>query len=489
MEDNRDLGKWIKQRFQDIEVEPDANLWHTIENTLEERRKKRAGYLWFWGTVGTLLGILILTYVVSDTLKSHPEPMTPPTMETPRTDMNEELEKDASRKQKRIGISPKTLAKPGKNVDAATKEHTIRPKGIPLDSPATQKSTSKADKKATITNDYEKLRQKGNIVPSPKSQNQPDAITPTLPKETSALPNSLTQDHRPARKKTGDTGYIGDSSSTLPPSSTTLSQSKDSLRTEKVDLEEFLTQEPPTTKKEQEEEVKTLKILDPATWLISAQIGPSYYGYLTGENPFEASLTSGKNQGKITLSYAILLHIPISDRLDLRLGYRSTTYRPTVKNAMGLLNANRNAVLFGDDAISRNAVPIPTTISTSITNGEVFDLYQKIRYHGIPLEFYYTFLPGKLNLDVIGGVNVLFLGKSSIALRTNGSEVTIGSAQYLKQVTLTPTLGVGVRYQLNDRVRLDLEPVIQFHLDAFDRDFKNRRPFALGLQTGVTLKL
>ena len=490
MEDKRDLGKLIKQRLADAEAEPAHHLWSTIEETLERKRKRRAGFIWFWSGIGALLGIMAIAYFTMNTAQTHtnsaPEETISNTQEASLSDTKKDTVQKATKTIERETNSiPITDSLMGKPIDIPSK--TIS--GIPT---VTKSSPYQGKTELQNTKERSSSPNTKKTISSNSKESLTDINAVKTNKPRSELPSKINSKKIPPKEEGTNTVTTAQKNK----NETTTAYTKtpkvtDSIKSipNEINKDSILAKVllPKKPAKDEEEPIK--KILDPSKWLFSAQLAPNYYDYLSKGNPFEQSLNAGKTRGNSSLSYGVLINMPISDKLTFRFGFRKSNFKLTVKDAVSGQDAAGNSLIFRDVAILRNAVPIPTSISDAINNGERFDITQKMNYSEIPFEVSYTLLKGTISVDAIGGLSTLLLGKNSLRISNDTGSVAIGSGRYLKKVAIAPTLGLGFRYQFNEKIRIDLEPVFRYHSNAFDNDYRNRRPYSLGIQTGLTLKL
>jgi|GEM_PF-3869924 len=60
MEHKKDIGNLLKDRLDNAQKTPQQTLWDRLDNSLNEREKKRRRAVWFWyGSAGILLAILL----------------------------------------------------------------------------------------------------------------------------------------------------------------------------------------------------------------------------------------------------------------------------------------------------------------------------------------------------------------------------------------------------------------------------------------------
>ncbi len=465
MEHKKDLGKLIKDRLANAEAEPNDALWGTIEKTLEQKRKRKVRFIWFWSGLGIILGILLLSYLVTPKA-----PGGQPTSTLPNNQV-------ASPSEKQDASQPSSKENP-EYFRKATNEKQAK-KG-------SSQTNSAAEKNALASDTQTKQK------PSSKHQSLSGNLTGTsnknngerIPEKEGIPKNNLGESveaNASNTKRKNKTSKNNDPNRKM---------GQDSLKNGLVQMQtDSLTNKKKFLKKPKEEEEKINDVLNPSKWLLSIHAIPNYYTYLSSGTPYDASLSTGNLSGRFSLSYGILINIPLSQKITFRFGYRRSNFKYIVQNTISGLANTGTAEIFTDEAIVRNGSMVPVPLQEAINNGERFGIEQQLGYNEIPFEVSYSILQNDLSVDAIGGISPMLLGKNSINFQNVTGSGVIGSGSYLKKTAFSANFGIGIRYQLLEKVRLDVEPTMRYQFNAFDTRFQNLHPFIFSISVGATLKL
>ncbi|MDP5060944.1 MAG: hypothetical protein NWP64_03420 [Maribacter sp.] len=472
MEDKKDFGNIFRDRLSNAEIEPNKSLWGSIEKTLGKKRRKRIGFIWFWSGLVAFIGILSVYSIIeqkekSDYIKNEKQSNT-------ETEKNKEINPE-----NKSSTNKSSYYKSHKNKDSKTTNFF-------KDSLNEANFQSTNNRKSSINENKKKvsISSKGNFdsrVTSLKNQKNEKEITPVVKTKN----NATTKNTKYSSKENS----VQVKNKNLP--NTIAINNRDSIVKKVLQVNDSSAKkELPKRKKKEEENVKPIKkALSAAPWMISVQASPTYYNYLLKGNPYEQSLAGGTLIGNISYSYGALINIPISDKITFRFGYRKSNFSFKIENALNELSNERTFNLLTDKAIERNGLPVPNVILNKIYDGEMFDIEQKMEYHEIPLELNYTLNKNKVTIDAITGIGLMILGDNAVHIKNEAGIAEIGTIKYLKKATITPIIGIGIRYALTEKIRLDVEPILQYQIDTFEKEFRNQHPFIFRLQTGITLKL
>lgn len=245
------------------------------------------------------------------------------------------------------------------------------------------------------------------------------------------------------------------------------------------------------------EETKIASTGNPRKFEVSTHATPIYYGNFGKNNPLDVGFNDHRSS-KVTMSYGVSLALNISDKVKLRsgvnrvdlsysstgLGYQSTTGAYPVRNAslvkiktpdLKMVNGNFN----GRTQNSTNRTP-----AGIFTQG---NLDQKMGYVEVPLEFEVNLLERKIALNLIGGGSTLFLEENEVTLKT-GNSLAAGKAENLNDISFSANLGLGVDYNLSEKFKLNLEPMLKYQFRTFDAPTKDVQPYFFGVYTGFSYK-
>ncbi|MDX1463716.1 MAG: hypothetical protein R3359_11715 [Marinirhabdus sp.] len=97
MENKKDIGTWIQESMEEGTHAPKPSLWERLDQSLNERSKKRRRALWFWyGSTGVLLMVLLGWWAFSETSQPNIQTNTIAPVEVVET--KEVFKKDRSNK-------------------------------------------------------------------------------------------------------------------------------------------------------------------------------------------------------------------------------------------------------------------------------------------------------------------------------------------------------------------------------------------------------
>ena len=478
MENKKDLGTLFKKRLAEAEAEPSDNLWDSIESTLDSKRKKRGGFLFFWSALVLILILLGTTYILLgdsfgekeiENIETPVVKIDPPHKNRPKKENSKNPESISESKRHRIN------SEDSNNFDENTKinkQNTAEEAEVNQQIPKVDKPVSNS----RISNHYKSKNaaQMGYTVDKKTIAKNKKRLS--ADEESTTLPGGSEQQE----SQNPETSIKNQKTGTLTESIET-SAKVDSI----VEVSKTANKK---DKKKVVDEIK--KKEDPKQeWLVTVQAAPTLYGYMGEDNPFDKSISTGQLRSGLSYAYGALLNIPLNDKLTFRFGFRNTKLKFYVEEATGGISDNGTSTILNAPSISRNNAVLPSKFVASLNPPNSFRIDQELTYQEVPLQFLYRLSDERVQIDAIFGLSAMLLSKNSIALSNDTGNVVIGSATYLKKATLSSSLGIGFRYQLSPRVRIDLEPTFQYQFGATEADFGYLKPIILSLNTGATIRL
>lgn len=479
MENKKDLGSLFKKRLEGAEAEPSNTLWQSIESTLNEKQKRRGGFLLFWSSLVIVLLLLSFSYILfgDNVFEKNSDKI-----EIPIT------ENDSSNtriKQRQVNSDSEVIVET--RDDSSVSNNSIDADALPNNSnskediiTSTQVENITKDNKSVITGKYSsdhKSNTASQLSSSlHKNQNSNKKKSASLRKKN--ISSSKDSDNQKAQISESFTklkkGKLSDSTKILKKVDSTLTKPK-----------------PVATKKKAESEIEVKKKKqDPKIkWLISVHASPTVYGYIGESSPFNKSLSNGQLRSGLSYAYSALFNIPLSDKLTFRFGYRKTNLKFSIEQASAEISNNGTSTILNAEAINRNGITLSSIFVESLNAPNTFRLDQEVSYKEIPFQFLYQIKDSSVKIDAIVGVSAILLSKNSISLSNELGTEIIGSSAYLKKAALSSSIGLGFRYQLSPKVRLDLEPTFQYQLNANETGFGYLKPIILNLNAGATIKL
>ncbi len=252
----------------------------------------------------------------------------------------------------------------------------------------------------------------------------------------------------------------------------------------------------------------------PGRWSITAIASPSYYSRISkGNNEAVAQMIASE---KPVLSYSG--GVGLSYRVNRRFSIQSGIYYarigqelPGISSYSGFMKINpvkgtdyfevltvngtihtSNADIFlsdnykGDRVFSMSGDFIdPVKAELNYINNS---LQQNFNYLELPLVIRYKIVDRTLDFNIVGGVSSNLLVSNSVSAGVgNGSK--IGETGGLNAITFSSSLGMGMEYNLSNKLSLNLEPTFRYYLNSFGSlPGMSIHPFSFGVFSGVSYK-
>ena len=229
---------------------------------------------------------------------------------------------------------------------------------------------------------------------------------------------------------------------------------------------------------------------------ISTHATPIYYGKIGRSNPLDVGFDEHR-KAEVTYSYGVSVAMNISDKVKIRsginrvdlsystsgIGYQSVAGVYPVRNA-SLITVKNPDVKMVTGSVNGRAPSTNRTPSGVFTQG---NLNQKMGYLEVPVEFEINLWERKFELNLIGGGSTLFLDENEVVLNT-GSLQAEGEADNLNEVSFSANLGLGLDYNLSEKFKVNLEPMLKYQLKTFNAPTGDVQPYFFGVYTGFSYK-
>lgn len=230
---------------------------------------------------------------------------------------------------------------------------------------------------------------------------------------------------------------------------------------------------------------------------VSTHVTPIYYGKLGRANPLDVGFNDNRTP-EVTYSYGVTVAMKISDKMKIRsgvnrvdlsysssgIGYQSVAGVYPVRNASLVKVTDPEVKMVTGNVNNRTRSSTNRTPAGIFTQG---NLNQKMGYIEVPVEFEINLWESKVELNLIGGGSTLFLEANEVTLNT-GSISAAGKADNLNEVSFSANLGLGVDYNLSEKFKLNLEPMLKYQIQTFDAPTGEVQPYFFGVYTGFSYK-
>jgi opacity protein-like surface antigen len=251
-------------------------------------------------------------------------------------------------------------------------------------------------------------------------------------------------------------------------------------------------------------------------WTIAALIAPTYYtSFRSGKDEFSREMMESEQplfsySGGVALSYKINKRVSIQSGLyfsslgQMVGGITSFSGFKNYDNAKGDHNfevLTSNGTVYTDNAdVFLLNTGMDSRIQTKITN-DVFDplkadleyldnsLKQNFSYLEVPFVVKYKVIDKTFDFNLIGGVSSNLLVNNSVYASVDGGRYQVGKTQGMNAITFSSSLGMGMEYNVNSNLSLNLEPTFRYYLNPFnDLSGLKFHPYSFGIFSGLSFK-
>ncbi len=472
MENNKDIGKAIREKLSDFDQSPDDKLWLKIEADLGQKKKRRILPFWFIVTAVLLSagigwvyqsrqsapvnpGVPIVSGQAASDSAAHgkqendtdkpsvEKPLAGDSLEQKHWDEKPQIQKTSAASDGKIVSSHTYSAGTRKK----TAEDTIGRFTKKRDSSLARNSKTKSKKAKTSWDKKDNTNQKTEISQNEDGETAAGIVLKTDDK-TFAV-ETLTSERKP----------IPEEKPTEPAKTDSLKPAKNKKADKKTDEATAIE--------------KIAQKLD-----IFVYAAPTYAGNFSNASPLDRRLNGNKKTSEIKLSYGAYCIYETDDKWSLRFGLALMNLRYVTENA------TVNTIDYDYIAYSGSS----NVMIYAQSGDKTMDIIQDVSYLEIPLGFKYALRQSKWGINLYGGLSYMLLTKNEVSARTaGGMRFELGEAETLSDNTFTVNAGIGLDYKLTKQLRFNLEPVFKLHL--FDYKNLSTRPYSIGVLAGLQFSL
>jgi hypothetical protein len=220
--------------------------------------------------------------------------------------------------------------------------------------------------------------------------------------------------------------------------------------------------------------------------ILKAYIEPNYFNSLEKGSSIDEDLISNEKTTVISISYGAAIVYEFSPRSRISLGIARSNLSYITKNADSTNSSGQLIRSNGFHSLKINSNP--EEISASLGASSTIDLKQNISLWEVPIEYSYKLIDRKLSLKSYGGVSFISHKEDSIiAESSNGNSLTIGNATNVGKISASLNFGVGLGYDVSDKIELFAEPTFKYYLNIFNQS-DNFKPYSLSVRVGLLYK-
>ena len=490
----KNLDKLFQEKLKDYREAPDERVWQSIQNSLDQKKKSRR-VIPIWWKLGGVAAVLLIALLLINPFDSR--------------------EVDGS-----VITDTENTQNPENNQGIDQKNELIEEDDIP-ESSVVQSNAEHQDS-STTSEDETFISTDELLTPSSEAiTNNEDRIQTneglkeeSLQKRTDELPiqREVLAADQEKEKSLEDIEKVSEAVIT------DKIDQNDIQKPAEKDLNETAVAEESTEQEEidesgkksifdeiakQEEEKEVLAEASSPKWSVGPSVAPVYFNSFGEGSPIHSNFVSNSKSGNVNLSYGVGVAYEISNKLSVRSGLHRVDYgyntdditfssslvasTSTQITNINYTNTSRNLVVES----SSNPGPSDEFVANDIiaqSPSRSGRMVQEFGYLEVPMELNYSLVDRKLNIDVIGGVSSLFLVNNSVTLESAGSSTEMGEANNLNDVNFSTNVGLGINYELTDKMKVHLEPMFKYQLNTFSDTEGNFQPYSLGIYTGMSFK-
>jgi hypothetical protein len=159
----------------------------------------------------------------------------------------------------------------------------------------------------------------------------------------------------------------------------------------------------------------------------------------------------------------------------------STDNQAVMNSTSGLAN------LSFDQGASLASMKTVSSIATESTKN--YEYKQEAQYVEIPFLLRYNLIENRFGMHLLGGINSSLLINNLVRLVNNNDVVARGKIEDLRPLTFSSSFGFGLNYDLTDKLQLSLEPTLKVQLNSLNSSsIYNLRPYTVGVFSGIAYR-
>ncbi|MGC1392110.1 MAG: outer membrane beta-barrel protein [Bacteroidales bacterium] len=250
-------------------------------------------------------------------------------------------------------------------------------------------------------------------------------------------------------------------------------------------------------------------------WSIAALASPTYYSsFNSGNEQLNGQVTSPE-EPLFSYSGGVAFSYKISKRFSIQSGIYYSSLGQKVDGIYSFSGFQK----YNNSKGGPNFI-VPTTSGTvyannpdvfltaygngkvlTAYNNDVFDpkkaslqyisnsLTQNLSYLELPVIVRYKVIDKMIGVNLVGGLSYNLLVNNSAYAMKDGSKYSVGDTKGLNPLALSSSLGLGMEYNLSDKLSLNIEPTFRYYLNPFSVATGSFiHPYSIGVFSGVSYK-
>lgn len=505
MSDKKYIDRLFQEKLKDFEATPNDAIWDQINQRLHEKKRDRKIIPIWWKLAG-VAAVLALLFTASQLIFNGDSKVKNENNTIVDTKMNTNSSEENNSKEKNNNDSFSSENSTVVNHQSNDEKHnTEHPNVVNNDSNFINKNNSSiVENNSNINNKNSKANKSFNtkkdnnaIVSNPKDDKKNKASfasnTSNLPEPN--LKDSKNESNKPKSEIDNLIKATKTDSNTTVAKNTSEKEDEilDEVKTEEQEnaIENAIAEVEDLDEKEKEEEKQN-------RWNISPNVAPVYFNSLGKGSTINSEFVNNSKEGDINMSYGLGGSYAINKKLKIRAGINKLDLGYTTNDviAYNKINARTTSETQGNITYNENSsITFLSAQNVSFASApEIFNanvkgsIDQRFGFIEVPLELEYSLVNKKIGLNVIGGFSTLFLTNNEIYSVLEGNRTLIGEASNLNDMSYSANFGLGVNYNVSEKIKVNLEPMFKYQINTFSNTTGDFKPFFIGLYTGLSYK-
>ena len=482
--EKENLDNLFRESLDELSQTPDPKVWGRIQASLDKKakRRRRITPLW-WQVGGAAAALALLFYVLIPPSEETSIPLDNPVSENPVLETSEdptgtENMDPTSPSQEAIGIEQdnNTSLPNSSNINT----------GLPSGNAVTGVDTARDMSLDTYSEGFEKATRDSDVAQNnlqnkteepPVAADTDGVISPNLEEAvvvSSTTPSGIEKTDEALPETGADPEMVTDQ--------------------EKAFQELFT---------ETEEDVSAQDD-NRSKWAVGPSVAPVYFNGAGGGSPIDPAFSSNDKSGNLNMSYGLQVTYQLNKRWQLRSGLHKVDYGYNTNDIVfssSLQASSASNIENIDYASTASYLVVESQTTTPVKADSGFrtevaarntaregTMVQEFGYMEIPLEMNYALIDRTIGLNLISGLSSMFLVDNSISLESESGSTEVGEANNLNAINFSANFGVGFKYKLNEKVNVQVEPMLKYHLNTFSNTAGEFRPYSIGVYSGIRYK-
>ncbi len=491
MKHSKNIDRLFQEKFKDFEATPHEKIWKNIESSLQQKKKKRRIIPFWWKFSGVAalfaIGFIIMNQkyeqqISKDAINSKNQILT-------TSDISKSLEKEKSN----------AVVSSEKDKNATAIQNLNKNDNVLI----TQKNTSdKANKTriaTAIISETMKIKETNNSrisrISNRQKGNSHFSVTQIVEKTSQSLSNkneTMDKNLYPDNELVSIKNNLENKNESKNTTNNTISEVITELIATKTDVLQNNELEQLLSEKDKNNNKKSA--LNKNRWEVTTTIAPIVSGSISNDSPIDSKLNSNAKIYQNSISYGVGASYNLSKKLSIRTAINKLVFDNITNDVAFLENtqevvslssiSNQNTLQF----IAENSINNTDTFTLASTTINTGNLQQEYGYVEVPVEMCYAIIDRKFKINLITGISTLFLDKNNISLTSQKYNASLGEANNINKINFSSNVGLGFKYNLYKSFYINLDSILKYQLNTFNKNSGNFNPFIVGFYTGLGIK-